>query len=140
MVLRFEAAFLLLPSIVALIYMEKAGLYYLLTAVLCFGIGTLLQLVRSDKGAFYTKEGFVGVALSWIVLSAFGALPFVLCGDIPSYTDALFETISGFTTTGASILNDVGALNHCSLFWRSFTLPTGSAAWASSSSSWPSCP
>ncbi len=59
MVLRFEAAFLLLPSIVALIYMEKAGLYYLLTAVLCFGIGTLLQLVRSDKGAFYTKEGFV---------------------------------------------------------------------------------
>ena len=121
MVLRFEAAFLLLPSIVALIYMEKAGLYYLLTAVLCFGVGTLLQLVRSDKGAFYTKEGFVGVALSWIVLSAFGALPFVLCGDIPSYTDALFETISGFTTTGASILNDVGALNHCSLFWRSFT-------------------
>ncbi len=59
MVLRFEAAFLLLPSIVALIYMEKAGLYYLLTAVLCFGIGTLLQLVRSDKGAFYTKEGSV---------------------------------------------------------------------------------
>ncbi|MGN0413546.1 MAG: TrkH family potassium uptake protein, partial [Lachnospiraceae bacterium] len=70
---------------------------------------------------FYLKDGCVATALSWIFMSAFGALPFYLTGEIPNYTNALFETISGFTTTGASILSDVEALTHCSLFWRSFT-------------------
>ncbi len=120
-VLRFEAAFLLLPAITGLVYRETAGLSYLAAAFLCVVVGTFLSFYRADRGPFYTKEGFAGVALSWIVLSMFGALPFVFCGDIPSYTDALFETISGFTTTGASILTDVGALSHASLFWRSFT-------------------
>ena len=70
---------------------------------------------------FYLKEGCVATALSWIVLSVFGAMPFYLTGEIPSMTDALFETISGFTTTGASILSDVEALSKTTLFWRSFT-------------------
>lgn len=69
----------------------------------------------------FNREGFVAVALSWIVLSIFGAIPFVITGEIPSYVDALFETISGFTTTGASILSNVEALTHTSLMWRSFT-------------------
>ena len=73
------------------------------------------------RASFYTKEGFISVGLVWIVISLCGALPFVLCGDIPSYPDALFETISGFTTTGSSILSDVEALSHAGLFWRSFT-------------------
>ena len=70
---------------------------------------------------FYAKEGFVTVALSWIILSVMGALPFVINEEIPNFTDALFEIISGFTTTGASILSDVEALSHCSLIWRSFS-------------------
>lgn len=76
---------------------------------------------ENKSQVFYAKEGFVTVALSWIIMSIFGALPFVINRDIPSFTDALFETISGFTTTGASILSNVEALSHCSLFWRSFT-------------------
>lgn len=77
---------------------------------------------KSSKKAFYTKEGFVTVALSWIVLSIMGAVPFVISGSIPHPVDALFETVfQGFTTTGASILTDVEALPHCILIWRSFT-------------------
>lgn len=75
---------------------------------------------KSKASAIFNREGFVAVA-SWIVLSIFGAIPFVITGEIPSYVDALFETISGFTTTGASILSNVEALTHTSLMWRSFT-------------------
>lgn len=70
---------------------------------------------------FYLKEGCVSTALSWIMLSIFGCIPFVLTKEIPSFTNALFETISGFTTTGATILDDVESLSHTSMFWRSFT-------------------
>ena len=76
---------------------------------------------RPKSQVFYLKEGCITTSLSWILLSFFGCLPFYLSKEIPSFTDALFETISGFTTTGASILNDVEALSHCALFWRSFT-------------------
>ncbi len=69
----------------------------------------------------YAKEGFATVALAWIIMSAIGALPFVISGEIPSYVDAWFETVSGFTTTGSSIVTDVEALSHGILFWRSFT-------------------
>lgn len=119
--LKFESAFLMLPVVVGFIYNENASLSYLGVAVLCLISGLLLTHKRPTSSNLYTREGFVTVALSWMVMSIFGAMPFVLAGDIPSYVNALFETISGFTTTGASILTDVEALSHTSLFWRSFT-------------------
>lgn len=121
LVLRFEAVFLLVPCIVAIVYQERAGWAYALVALVCFVLGTLVTRKRPENLLYFAREGFVTVSLSWIVMSIFGAIPFVLCGDIPSFTDALFETISGFTTTGASILPEVESLNHCSLMWRSFT-------------------
>lgn len=121
-ILKFEAAFLLLPSITGLFYGElKAAFSYFITAFLCLLVGVLICRRRPTRFELYTREGFVTVALGWIVMSAFGALPFVLAGDIPNYIDAMFETISGFTTTGASILSNVEALSYASLFWRSFT-------------------
>lgn len=120
-VLRFESAFLLLPAFVGAIYQEQAAFAYVFTALLCFAAGTLLCRKKPASTSLYTREGFVSVSASWIVMSIFGAIPFVLTKDIPSYVDALFETISGFTTTGASILSNVEALSHAGLFWRSFT-------------------
>lgn len=120
-VLRFEGFFLLLPCIVALIYQESSGFAFLGTALLCIMLGTLATSKKPHNTVFYLKEGCVTTALSWIVLSIFGALPFVISGEIPSFTDALFETVSGFTTTGASIVSDVEALSHCTNFWRCFT-------------------
>lgn len=120
-VLKLEAAFLLLPCLVGVIYQEKEGWYYLLVAAIAFVIGTVMAWVRPENHVFYLKEGCVATALSWIFLSFFGALPFFLSGEIPSLIDALFETVSGFTTTGSSILSDVEALSHCAIFWRSFT-------------------
>lgn len=120
-VLRFEGFFLLLPCIVALIYQESSGFAFLGTALLCIMLGTLVTSKKPHTTVFYLKEGCVTTALSWIVLSIFGALPFVISGEIPSFTDALFETVSGFTTTGASIVSDVEALSHCTNFWRCFT-------------------
>lgn len=119
--LKFESGFLMLPALVGLIYKEKAGFSFLIIGVLCFVLGTVFTHKKPKSSSLYTREGFVTVALSWIVMSIFGALPFVLCKDIPFYVDALFETISGFTTTGASVLGNVEALSHASLFWRSFT-------------------
>ena len=121
LVMKFEAIFLLLPALTGLIYREKEGLIYLGLAVAYYLIGYLINFKVETRASFYTKEGFISVGLVWIVISLCGALPFVLCGDIPSYPDALFETISGFTTTGSSILSDVEALSHAGLFWRSFT-------------------
>ncbi len=120
-VLKIEGILMLLPCTVALIYGENVGFYYLITAVLCFLFGTLMTLRKPADYVFYLKEGCIATSLSWIFLSIFGALPFWLTGEIPSFTNALFETISGFTTTGASILSDVETLSHTSLFWRSFT-------------------
>ena len=120
-VLNIESFLMLLPCVVAIIYREKFGLYYLGVAALCALLGLAMTHRKPQNTVFYLKEGCVITALSWIFLSLFGCLPFVLSGEIPSFTDALFETISGFTTTGASILSDVESLSHCSLFWRSFT-------------------
>ena len=120
-VLKIEAVFFLLPCIVALLYKEPCGIYYLFTLLLCGALGILMTIQKPDNFVFYLKEGSIATALSWILMSLFGALPFWLTGEIPSFTDALFETISGFTTTGASILSDVESLSYCSLFWRSFT-------------------
>ena len=120
-VLKIEAALMLLPCIVSVFYNETEGIYFLLVAVLSGVLGIAMTVKKAENTVFYLKEGCITTALSWIILSIVGAVPFVLTGEIPSFTDALFETISGFTTTGASILNDVEALSHCSLFWRSFT-------------------
>ena len=121
MILKLEAVFMLLPSVTALIYREPSGLAFLAAIVLCLVIGIPLTRKKPSQKAFYTKEGFVTVALSWLVLSIMGAAPFFISGSIPHPIDALFETVSGFTTTGASILSDVEALPHCMLIWRSFT-------------------
>ena len=121
MILKIEAAFMLLPAVTALIYQETCGVAFLITIVLCLAIGFPLTRKKPTRKAFYTKEGFVTVALSWIVLSIMGAIPFVISRSIPNPVDALFETVSGFTTTGASILSNVEALPHCMLMWRSFT-------------------
>ncbi len=121
-ILQFEAGFLLLPGFVGIIYREeKPALAYFLTALICVLCGSLMRIKKPTNYDLYAREGFASVALGWIVLSAFGAIPFVVSGDIPSYVDAMFETISGLTTTGASILTDVEVLSRAGLFWRSFT-------------------
>lgn len=120
-VLIFEALFMLPALLTAVIYQEKAGFSLLLSMGLCLAAAFLLSHKKVKNKGMYAKEGFVSVALCWILLSAFGALPFVFSGAIPSYIDALFEVVSGFTTTGSSILTDVEALPKCLTFWRSFT-------------------
>ena len=120
-VLTIEAYLLLLPCVVSALYQEPQGMYFFGIAALCFILGRLLSFKKPKNTVFYLKEGCVATSLSWILLSLMGCLPFWLSGEIPSFTDALFETVSGFTTTGASVLSDVEALSHCALFWRSFT-------------------
>ncbi len=120
-ILIVEAILMLLPSLVALIYGEKVLDSYLITAGISAALGALFVLVPlRDRRIFY-RDGFAIVSIGWILMSLAGALPFYLTGEIPSYLDAVFESVSGFTTTGASILSDVEALSHASLFWRSFT-------------------
>ena len=120
-VLIFEAVFMAPALLTALIYQEKAGSSLMIAMGLCLIVGGLMTRKKTENKTMYAREGFVTVALCWIVLSIFGALPFVISGYIPSYIDALFEVVSGFTTTGSSILNNVEALPNCLLFWRSFT-------------------
>lgn len=121
LVTMFEGIFLAVPCVTALCYGEKEGWAYLAVALGCLLVGRLVSLGRLKNKAIYAKEGFAAVALSWIMLSLIGAIPFVATGEIPYYIDALFEFISGFTTTGSSILSDVEALSHASLIWRSFS-------------------
>ena len=121
-IILLEAALLLLPAIVSIIYKETCAKYFLITIAAALVIGLLfVAMTRTQNRVIYAREGFLITTLSWIVLSAIGALPFYLSGEIPSYVDAFFETVSGFTTTGASILPDVEVLSHGLLFWRSFT-------------------
>ena len=119
-VLFTVAILLLLPAIVALLYRESP-FPFLITVVISAALGGLLTLLKPRNAKIYAREGFVCVGLSWLCISFLGALPFVFSGDIPNYIDALFETASGFTTTGASILPDVEILSMSGLFWRSFT-------------------
>lgn len=120
-ILKLEGCLLLLPCIVAGIYHERDAVYFLITALVSVAVGFLIGTKKPQSTVFYLKEGCVATALCWIVLSIVGCLPFYFSGAIPNFTDALFETISGFTTTGGSILNDVESLPKCILFWRSFT-------------------
>lgn len=117
-----EAAVMMLPLCVSLIYGEGSWKAFLITigiAIVLSALGLLLS--RPKSHVIYAKEGFATVALAWIIMSGIGALPFVISGEIPNYIDAFFETVSGFTTTGSSIVRDVEALSHGILFWRSFT-------------------
>lgn len=122
-IIATEAALLMLPMLVAVIYGEWKPLSALLiTAVICAVVGLLsIILSRTKNRSVYAGEGFVSVAFAWVLLSVFGALPFVLSGEIKNFADAVFETVSGFTTTGASILTDVESMSKSLLFWRSFT-------------------
>lgn len=120
-ILNVEAALMALPMITGLLYGESAALAFLITIGICLVIGVPLAVYKPRNHIFYVREGFVTVALCWIVLSIMGALPFLFSGVISNPVDALFESVSGFTTTGASILPEVEALPKCILFWRSFT-------------------
>ena len=118
--LLMEAGLMLLPFVAGLCYSERP-LAFLVTAGLAGLTGFCLTRLKVKTNTIYARDGFVAVTLIWVVFSAFGALPFVLSGEIPFYVDAFFETMSGFTTTGASILNNIEGLSHACLFWRSFT-------------------
>lgn len=120
-VLSFEGIFLLLPALVAVFYGEEEGLVYLAVAVVTVLVGICGRIRKPKSNVFYSREGFAAVSLSWLLLSLVGAIPFRLTGEFPDYIDALFETISGFTTTGASILSSVEELSHATAFWRCFT-------------------
>ncbi len=120
--LMIEGLLMLLPLAVALIYKESSLASFAVSSLLAFFIGlAMTRLFKPKNRNIYTKEGFIIVAVAWMLMSAVGALPFCISGEIPSFTDAFFETVSGFTTTGASILTDIGKLSQASLFWRSFT-------------------
>lgn len=121
-VIKIESALMVLPLIVSFIYKEACAVDFLISIGIALVLGFALTLIfKPGSKVIYAKEGFVIVALAWFVLSAVGALPFYLSREIPSYIDAFFETVSGFTTTGASILTDVEAMSKGLLFWRSFT-------------------
>lgn len=120
-ILRVEGILMALPILTAIIYQEQSGWSFVVVAALCLLIGTLLSAKKPKKTTYYAREGYISVALGWIVLSIMGCLPFVFSKEIPSFIDALFEIISGFTTTGASVVADVEALSKCMIIWRSFT-------------------
>lgn len=115
-----EAVLLMLPAIVALIYGETEGISFVITAGICLAFGFVFKLGSGKQKNFFAREGFVTVALSWLLLSMLGALPFVISKSIPNFVDALFESMSGFTTTGASVVSDVEALPKCMNMWRCF--------------------
>ena len=119
--LGVEAILLLLPALVGAVYKEKDALYFLPVSAVLIIIYFIAGKRKPQNRTIYGKEGMIIVACAWILWSLFGALPFTLSGNIPYYLDAVFETVSGFTTTGSSILTDIEALPQCMLFWRSFT-------------------
>lgn len=120
-VLIIEAVLMLIPVLVGVIYNENNHWAFLYPVIGLLLVGIPLSLLKEKDNEMYAKEGFVTVAIAWIVMSLVGAVPFVLSGEIPNYIDAFFETVSGFTTTGASILNDIEALSKSVMFWRLFT-------------------
>ncbi|MBR5201804.1 MAG: TrkH family potassium uptake protein [Clostridia bacterium] len=119
--LQAEALLLLLPMAVSIYYKENFIHIYGVVIAILLGVGTVMTIPKPDTRRIYAREGFAIVSFSWILLSFFGALPFVLSGQIPSIVDAMFEVVSGFTTTGATILPDVERMSRSLLFWRAFT-------------------
>ncbi len=122
-IMILEGILMLAPLAVSLIYKESFVhvLAFLIPIVAVAGIGFLLQIPKPERDNLYQKEGFALTAMVWIVMTLFGAIPFVINRDIPNYIDACFEIMSGFTTTGASVITDISAVSHSSLFWRSFS-------------------
>lgn len=117
-IILIEAAFMLLPALVALLYGEASGLCFLITLTAAAAVGFVLTRLRPKKRTMYAKEGFVITASAWITISLIGAVPFAMSGQIPNYLDAVFEMVSGFTTTGSSIVPNVEELDRCMNFWR----------------------
>ena len=122
-IMILEGILMLAPLAVSLIYKESFVhiLAFLIPIIAVTVIGFLLQLPKPDRDNLYQKEGFALTAMVWIVMTLFGAIPFVINGDIPNYIDACFEMMSGFTTTGSSVITDITAVSHSTLFWRSFS-------------------
>ncbi len=120
-ILVFQSLFMLVPGVTAVCFGESALWCFLISAVICAAVGVPFIIKKPKNTRLFSREGGVIVALSWVILSISGALPFVISGEIPSFIDAVFETASGFTTTGASILSDVETLSKSMLMWRSFT-------------------
>ena len=122
-IMILEAIMMLAPLAVSLIYKEGGRniLAFLVPTVALALCGFLLQMPKPERDQLYQKEGFALTALVWLVMTLFGAIPFVINGDIPNYIDAWFEIMSGFTTTGSSVINDITAVSHSTLFWRSFS-------------------
>ena len=119
--LQAEALLLLIPALVSIYFKENLIYIYGIVIAILLVVGTLLTLPKPKTRRIYAREGFAIVSLSWILLSFFGALPFVFSGEIPSIIDAMFEVVSGFTTTGTTILVDIEAVSNSLLFWRAFT-------------------
>ena len=122
-IMILEGILMLFPLAVSLIYQESMThiLAFLIPIIAVSGIGALLQLPKPERDNLYQKEGFALTAVVWIFMTLFGAIPFVINGDIPNYIDACFEMMSGFTTTGSSVITDITAVSHSTLFWRSFS-------------------
>lgn len=116
-----EGLLLLLPALVGLIYKEKCAVYFVITAAVLAVVFLLIGRKKPENTVLYAKDGLMIVSSAWILWSLFGALPFFLSGSIPNYMDAFFETVSGFTTTGSTILKNVEVLPNCMTFWRSLT-------------------
>lgn len=120
-VITVESLFLMGVSVISLIYKEGVFFHYFITGLVFFFLGFCGYRKKFDSYVFFAKEGFITVAGAWIGMSIIGAIPLFLTGEIPNFIDALFEVVSGFTTTGSTIINDLGMISHTSLFWRSFT-------------------
>lgn len=122
-IMILEGVLMVAPLVVGLVYKESLIhiLAFLLPIVFLFVLGLLLQIPKPERNQLYQKEGFALTALVWIIMTLFGAVPFVINGDIPNYIDACFEMMSGFTTTGSSVITDITAVSHSTLFWRSFS-------------------
>ena len=120
-ILKTEGVLMSLPCLIALIYREKEGWAYFIVAMISILLGQLMSMRKPKDYVIYLKEGCVATSLSWILMGVVGAIPFMITGEIPSFINALFEMVSGFTTTGASILSDVEAVSRCSTTWRCFS-------------------
>ena len=122
-IMVLEGVLMLAPLAVSLIYREPVAntLAFLIPVAVLIALGLLLQVPKPERNTLYQKEGFALTALVWIVMTLFGAIPLVISGDIPNYINACFEIMSGFTTTGASIISDITTISHSILFWRSFS-------------------
>ena len=120
-VIKYEALVMILPLIVSVYYGGGDTNSFIVTIIIMLIIGVFMSLINPKKKTFYAKDGFLAVAICWVAISIFGALPFYISGSIPSFVDCIFETVSGFTTTGATILQEVQSLPKGILFWRSFT-------------------